>query len=238
MKQTKMPASVARDAQPTDDLALVARAREGDEQAFRVIMERHNRRLYRVARSMMQDESEAEDVVQEAYLHAFAALAGFRGESSLSTWLTRITVNEALGRKRRRRPTVGLEAVETLQESTAQIIDFPTMTTSDPERSAAQHEIRRLLELAIDKLPEPFRLVFVMRDVEDLSIEETASLLGIRPETVKTRLHRARRMLRETLDQRLAASLKGTFPFAGPRCAWITDAVLDRLRARQATTVS
>jgi RNA polymerase sigma-70 factor, ECF subfamily len=238
MRKTKIPASDVRDAQPADDLTLVARAREGDAQAFRTIMERHNRRLYRVARTMMQDESEAEDVVQEAYLHAFAALAGFRGESSLSTWLTRITVNEALGRKRRRRPTVGLEVVETLQESTAQIIDFPTMTSSDPERSAAQHEIRRLLELAIDKLPEPFRLVFVMRDVEDLSIEETASLLGIRPETVKTRLHRARRMLRETLDQRLATSLKGTFPFAGPRCARITDAVLDRLRARQATTES
>jgi RNA polymerase sigma-70 factor, ECF subfamily len=238
MRKTKMPATDVRVAQPVDDLALVARARGGDEQAFRVIMERHNRRLYRVARTMMQDESEAEDVVQEAYLHAFAALAGFRGESSLSTWLTRITVNEALGRKRRRRPTVGLDAVETLQQSTAQIIDFPTMTTSDPERSAAQHEIRRLLELTIDKLPEPFRLVFVMRDVEDSSIEETASLLGIRPETVKTRLHRARRMLRETLDQRLAASLKGTFPFAGPRCARITAAVLDRLRARQVTTVS
>jgi RNA polymerase sigma-70 factor (ECF subfamily) len=233
MKQTKMPASDARDAQPADDLTLVARAREGDAQAFRVIMERHNRRLYRVARSMMQDESEAEDVVQEAYLHAFAALAGFRGESSLSTWLTRITVNEALARKRRRRPTVALETVETLQESTAQIIDFPTMTTSDPERSAAQHEIRRLLELAIDKLPEPFRLVFVMRDVEDLSIEETATLLGIRPETVKTRLHRARRMLRETLDQRLAASLKGTFPFAGVRCERITQAVLVRLPQRK-----
>lgn len=219
----------ARVGQPADEVALVQRARAGDEHAFRAIMASHNRRLYRVARSLLQDDSEAEDVVQEAYMRAFAALGEFRGEASLATWLTRITVNEALGRKRKQRPMVGLEAVEALQESSAQIIPFPVMSESDPERSAARHEIRRMLEMSIDRLPEPFRLVLVMRDVDEFSIEETAALLGIRPETVKTRLHRARRMLRETLDRHLVATLKDTFPFAGARCNRITEAVLQKL---------
>ena len=215
-----------------DELELVRRAQSGDELAFRTIMERHNRRLYRVARTILRDDSEAEDAVQESYLRAFAALGSFRGDASLATWLTRITLNEALGRKRRQRPTVELEALDAMKERSAQIIRFPTMQTdTDPERSAAQREIRRLLERSIDALPEPFRVVFVMRDVEELSTEETAGFLGIKPETVKTRLHRARRLLREALDQHMISTLKDTFPFAGPRCARITEAVLDRLRA-------
>jgi RNA polymerase sigma-70 factor, ECF subfamily len=215
-----------------DEIELVKRARSGDELAFRTIMERHNRRLYRVARTVLRDDSEAEDTVQEAYLRAFAALATFRGDASLATWLTRITLNEALGRKRKQRPTVQLETVDSIQESSAQIIRFPTMHTDiDPEQAAAQREIRRLLEHSIDALPEPFRVVFVMRDVEDLSIEETASFLGIRPETVKTRLHRARRLLRESLDQHMVSALKDAFPFAGPRCARITETVLSKIRA-------
>jgi RNA polymerase sigma-70 factor (ECF subfamily) len=209
---------------------LVERAKGGDPSAFRAIMERHNRRLYRLARAVMRDDSEAEDVVQETYLRAFTNLAKFRGESSLATWLTRIALNEALGRKRKQRATVTLASVETAQETSAQIIQFPAMNTEpDPERSAARHEIRKLLERAMDALPEPFRLVFVMRDVEEMSIEETASHLGIRPETVKTRLHRARRLLRQSLDGQLASTLKGMFPFAGARCARITAAVLNRL---------
>jgi RNA polymerase sigma-70 factor, ECF subfamily len=211
--------------------ALVERAKSGDQSAFRAIMDQHNRRLYRVARAVMKDDSEAEDVVQETYLRAFSNLAKFRGESSLATWLTRIALNEAMGRKRKQRITVTLESVETAQEDTsAQIIQFPAMSTeTDPERSAAQREIRILLERAMDALPEAFRLVFVMRDVEEMSIEETATYLGIRPETVKTRLHRARRLLRQSLDGQLASTLKGAFPFAGARCARITEAVLSRL---------
>jgi len=209
---------------------LVERAKSGDQSAFRAIMEQHNRRLYRVARAVMKDDAEAEDVVQETYLSAFSNLSKFRGDSSLATWLTRIALNEALGRRRKQRATVTLESVETAQETSAQIVQFPTMNTeTDPERSAAQREIRKLLERALDALPEPFRLVFVMRDVEEMSIEETASHLGIRPETVKTRLHRARRLLRQSLDGQLASSLKGAFPFAGARCARITAAVLNRL---------
>jgi RNA polymerase sigma-70 factor (ECF subfamily) len=211
-----------------DDAALVARAARGEESAFRVIMERHNRRLYRVARALLKDDAEAEDAVQEAYLRAFAALSHFRGESSLATWLTRITMNEALGRLRRQRPTVELEAAETGES--ARIIRFPGVDAgADPERAAAQAQIRALLESSIDALPEPFRVVFVMRDVEELSIEETARFLHIQPATVKTRLHRARKLLRESLDGRLASALKDTFPFAGARCARITEAVLRRM---------
>lgn len=220
-----------------DDVELVAHAKRGDERAFRTIMERHNRRLYRVARTLLRDDAEAEDVVQEAYLRAFTALSSFRGDASLATWLTRITLNEALGRKRKQRPTVGLDTVDAMQESGAQIIRFPNMS-SDPERSTAQREIQKILEASIDALPEPFRVVFVMREIEEMSIEETAGFLGIRPETVKTRLHRARRLLRETLEGRLASTLKDTFPFAGPRCERITEAVLARLAANGVTTAS
>jgi len=213
-----------------DERNLVERAKSGDQSAFRAIMEQNNQRLYRVARAVMKDDTEAEDVVQETYLRAFFNLSKFRGESSLTTWLTRIALNEALGRKRKQRAMVTLETVETAQQTSAQIIQFPAMNTeTDPERSAAQNEIQRLLERAMDALPEPFRVVFVMRDVEEMSIEETAFHLGIRPQTVKTRLHRARRLLRQSLDGELASTLKEMFPFAGARCARITEAVLSRL---------
>ncbi len=213
-----------------DERNLVERAESGDQTAFRAIKEQNNQRLYRVARAVMKDDTEAEDVVQETYLRAFFNLSKFRGESSLTTWLTRIALNEALGRKRKQRAMVTLETVETAQQTSAQIIQFPAMNTeTDPERSAAQNEIQRLLERAMDALPEPFRVVFVMRDVEEMSIEETAFHLGIRPQTVKTRLHWARRLLRQSLDGELASTLKEMFPFAGVRCARITEAVLSRL---------
>jgi RNA polymerase sigma-70 factor, ECF subfamily len=190
----------------------------------------HNQRLYRVARAVLKDEAEAEDVVQEAYLRAFAALSSYRQEASLATWLTRITINEALGRNRKQRATVGLDQLEGPRPGGARIIPFPSMNPeTDPESSAAQGEIRRLLERAVDELPAPFRVVFVMRDVEELPTEETAAVLGLRPETVRTRLHRARRLLRQALDDQLASTLKGAFPFAGARCARITEAVLTRL---------
>ncbi len=219
------------DTEAIGDAELVHLARQGNGRAFRTIMQRHNRRLYRVARSVLRDDAEAEDVVQEAYLRAFAALTEFRGDAALSTWLTRIALNEALGRLRRRRPIVALESVDAVhQRSGAQIYLFPLMNTdSDPERMAAQREVRRLLERAIDDLPEPFRVVFVMRDVEEMSTVETASQLGLRPETVKTRLHRARRLLRRALDGKLRSALTDTFPFDGVRCARITDTVLARL---------
>jgi RNA polymerase sigma-70 factor, ECF subfamily len=208
---------------------LVGFARAGDRAAFRAIMTRCNQRLFRVARAVVRDEAEAEDVLQEAYLRAFAAIATFRGEAGIATWLTRIVLNEAHGRLRRRRITVDLDQVEAAQE-TAQVLNFPGMARSDdPEADAARAQIRRVLERAVDALPEPFRLVFILREVEDLSVEETASHLNLKVETVKTRLHRARRRLREALDAQLADVMVGAYPFLGARCARISDAVLQRL---------
>jgi RNA polymerase sigma-70 factor, ECF subfamily len=214
-----------------DDGALVERARQRDGAAVRLIMQRHNRRLYRVARSILNDDAEAEDVVQEAYVRAFTHLDGFRGEAQLSTWLTRIALNEALGRLRRRRTTVGLKDIDAISDQgEARVIYLPSARQdSDPEAAAARTQVRRLLERAVDQLPNSFRMVFVLRDIEEMSVEETASHLGLRPETVKTRLHRARRLLREALNKTLASALTDVFPCAGVRCARITGVVLERL---------
>lgn len=218
-----------RVASRSEDAELVRRALARDGAAFRTIMERNNRRLYRVARSILRNDSEAEDVVQEAYVNAFTHLDGFRGDSSLATWLSRITMNEALGRLRRERPAVDLDAVET-RRSEAQIIQFPqTGASDDPERTMAQREILQLVERAADNLPEIFRIVFVTRVIEGMSVEETAELLGLQPETVKTRLHRARRLVREQLDEQIGPVLMDAFPFAGRRCERLTSAVMKRL---------
>jgi len=210
---------------------LVAFAKAGRRDAFAAIMRRGNQRLFRVARAVMRDESEAEDVLQEAYVKAFSGLGDFRGEASIFTWLTRIVLNEAHGRLRKRRDSVELTAVETAQADTGRILMFPNaLGSSDPERDAFRAQARRLLERAVDGLPEAFRLVFVMREIEECSIEETAKTLGVRPETVKTRLHRARRLLRKSLDEELSGALSGAFPFLGPRCDRFTASVLERLR--------
>jgi RNA polymerase sigma-70 factor (ECF subfamily) len=225
-------ASVATAALDTlDDAALVVRARNRDAAAVRLIMQRHNRRLYRAARSVLNDDAEAEDVVQEAYVRAFTHLDGFRGEARLSTWLTRIALNEALGRLRRRRITVGLKDIDVINDQgEARVIYLPSARQDcDPEAAAARAEVRRLLERAVDQLPDTFRMVFVLRDIEEMSTEETASHLGIRPETVKTRLHRARRLLRQALERTLSSAVGEVFPCAGARCARITETVLTRL---------
>jgi RNA polymerase sigma-70 factor (ECF subfamily) len=207
----------------------VRRALARDDTAFRIIMERHNRRLYRIARGILRNDTEAEDVVQEAYVSAFTHLDGFRGDSSLATWLARITMNEALGRLRRERLAVDLDTFEA-QRTEAQIIQFPqTVTSDDPERTMAQREILQLVERATDNLPEIFRIVFITRVIEGMSVEETADLLGLRPETVKTRLHRARRLVREQLDKQIGPVLMEAFPFAGRRCERMTNAVMQRL---------
>src|SRR5215218_9991175 len=220
-----------RDVSHYTDTELVDLVRGGDGDAFRGILQRYNQRLYRVARGIVRDEGEAEDLVPEAYVRGFAALREFRGDSGLATWLTRIVMNEAFGTMRRRRPTEELESLDrAIEQGDTRVIMFPGVhATPSPEVAAARAEVRRILEHAIDELPETFRLVFLMRDVEELSIEETAASLSIRPETVKTRLHRARRLLRKGLDEKLSTVLRDTFPFQGARCARITTAVLGRL---------
>ena len=217
-----------------DDLAqsdadLVARAKRRDPEAFRFIMKRHNQRLYRLARGVVRDDAEAEDIVQEAYLRAFSHLDGFRGEASLATWLSRITINEALGRLRKRRRR--REAIAPAQSvADGQVVPFPLNAASDdPERTMAQRQILHLVEQATDNLPEIYRVVFVARVIEGLSQEETAGLLGLREATVKTRLHRARALLRKELDARIGPILLDAFPFAGRRCDRLTDGVMRRL---------
>ena len=211
-----------------DDAELVRRAIAGEGGAFRAIMQKYNQRLYRIARSILRHDVEAEDAVQEGYLRAFTHLDGFRGESSLSTWLSRIVMNEGLGRLRARRLTVELTA-ET-QENAAQIIPFPRASASDdPEKTMAQRELLKLVEQATNGLPEAYRIVFVTRVIEGMSVEDTAELLGIRPETVKTRLHRARKLVREQLDKQIGPVLMDAFPFAGRRCERMTSGVMRRL---------
>jgi RNA polymerase sigma-70 factor (ECF subfamily) len=193
-------------------------------------MQTHNRRLYRVARSIVCDGAEAEDVLQEAYLHAFQSLAGFRGEASLATWLTRIVLNEALQRIRRH-THAPVSRIELPEQTASQVIPFPISGTpvADPERAMAQRQLCQLVERAIDELPQDFRTVLVARVVEGMGVDETAALLGIRPETVKTRLHRARRLLRVALADHIGPLFSDVFPFEGQRCARITDAVVKRL---------
>jgi RNA polymerase sigma-70 factor (ECF subfamily) len=209
---------------------LIQRACRREEAAIRSIIQVHNRRLYRVARSIVRDDWEAEDVLQEAYFRAFSSLASFRGDSSLSTWLTRIVVNEALQRMRRHTDTP-VAHIDPPREPQADIIPFPLSGQHpvDPERAASQHEICRLLEKEIDRLPEEFRTVLVARIIEDLSIEETADLYGIRPETVKTRLHRARKLLKSSLEEHIGPFFSDVFPFDGKRCERLTNAVVARL---------
>lgn len=215
-----------------DDAALVELACAGRREAFLQVIRRCNQRLFRIARGVVHDDAEAEDVVQAAYAKAFEHLDAFRGEAMVSIWLTRIVLNEARGRLRSRRPTVDVAQIETAQGEAGRVLAFPArFGDEDPASAAARREIRLLLERAIDELPEPFRLVFVMREIEECTVEETADCLGLRPETVKTRLHRARLRLRATLEDALAPALGDAFPFLGPRCDRIAAAVIARLQA-------
>jgi RNA polymerase sigma factor (sigma-70 family) len=229
--QTTRTAEYAR----LSDAALAAGIARGERDAFRFLMTRCNQRLFRIARGMVASDHEAEDVVQECYVIAFEKLGEFRSEASLLTWMTRIVINEAKQRSRNRKATVDLEALDERPAASGQVIPFPArMSGEDPVAGAARAEMRHLLEAAIDTLPAPFRVVYVMREIEECTVDETASSLGLRPETVKTRLHRARRMLRAALEQRVSASLKDAFQFLGVRCARITERVLQRLEARMA----
>ena len=219
----------AGNAVALDDAELVRRALARDGTAFRAIMKTHNQRLYRLARGIVRNDSEAEDIVQEGYVRAFTHLDSFRGDSTLATWLSRIVINEALGRLRKRRRTTEIP-ISDEQNSQAKIIQFPlNASTDDPERTMAQRQILQLVEQATDTLPDIYRCVFVARVIEGLSIEETADLLGVRPETVKTRLHRARNLVRKQLDEQIGPVLMDAFPFAGLRCERMTVAVLKRL---------
>lgn len=213
-----------------DDATLVRLALAREAEAFRVIMTRNNQRLYRMARAILHNDSEAEDALQDAYMHAFARLDCFRGECALATWLSRIVINEALGRLRKKRREAEKRFTTEQAVPDAQIIRFPVATSADdPERNMAQRQILELIERTMDGLPEKFRVVLMARTIEGLNVEETAELLGIKPETVKTRLYRARRLLHEKIDEQIGPVMLNAYPFAGRRCERVTEAVLSRL---------
>ncbi len=224
--------AVSIDYTALDDDALAALVTRGNREAFRHIMQRFGRHLYRIARGVVNDDAEAEDIVQEAFTRAYRKFDTFRGDAPLRTWLISILLNEARSRLRKRRTMVGLEQVNPSSLDPYWVSQSrPGFGGSDPASLAAHAEIRRLLQGAIDKLPDPYRTVYRLREIEECSVEETAARLAIKPQTVKTRLHRARRLLRKSLDTTLSTMLTDTFPFLGVRCACMTTALMAWLAA-------
>jgi RNA polymerase sigma-70 factor (ECF subfamily) len=212
------------------DAELASRVASGEAAAFEALMRRHNRTMYRTARAILRDDAEAEDALQEAYLQAYRAIGAFRGDAKLSTWLARIVANEALGRVRKRARRAGIvPLVPGAAETEIEEVADENMDET-PERSAQRSEMRRLLEAQIDALPDDYRVVFVMRAVEELSVEETAETLGIPQATVRTRLFRARSLLREGLAAKIDLACEEAFSFAGERCDRIVARVMERMR--------
>jgi len=218
-------------AETTTDSVLVTRATGGDQQAFTTIMRRHNQRLFRTARAILKADAEAEEAVQEGYIKAWRALPGFKGQSTLSTWLVRIIANEALGRLRRTRAEViPLEAAMTSPDPDirAALADTPD---DRPEQALMRAQMRSLMESRIDRLPDAYRAVFMLRAVEEMQVEEVAEALQIPAATVRTRLFRARSLLREGLASELDVALGEAFSFDGARCDRIVARVLARIGA-------
>ena len=205
------------------DAELLAGMRAGNSAAFAALMRNNNQRLYRLARGFLRDDLEAEEAVHNGYVRAFTHLDGFRGGSSLATWLARIVSNEALGRLRRQRPTVDISEVE---ETLAADAGLFITTPPSPEQAIARREVRRAIEKAIDELPPYFRSVFMLGAIEQMSVEETASCLGIPSDTVKTRFHRANKLLRQTLTTQFGAIFDDMYPFLGSRCDRLVATVL------------
>jgi RNA polymerase sigma-70 factor (ECF subfamily) len=219
------------------DSEFAQRIAAGDQLAFEVLMRKYNRMLYRTSRAILRDDAEAEDALQLAYLHAYRSIGGFRGESKLSTWLTRIVVNEALMRARKRNTESAVIPLESVTDEDGNILssEGSTACVERPDAAAMRGEMRALIERKIDALPDVFRTVFVLRALEELSVEETAVCLGIPEPTVRTRFFRARSLLRESLAKEVDYATDGAFAFAGSRCDRIVSDVLHRLRSPDTT---
>jgi RNA polymerase sigma-70 factor (ECF subfamily) len=227
----------ALDERP-DDVTLLERTAAHETGAFERLMRRHNSRLFRVARAILKDDAAAEDAVQEAYLEAFRHAGEFRGDAQVSTWLTRIVINQSLMRLRRlKRDRVVVPFEGEGGDGSGAREEPRDERAESPAVSTLRAEVRRLLERRIDELPAAFRTVFVMRDVEEMSVQETADLLGIPPATVRTRLFRARALLRQALARDLDSATIDVFAFAGARCDRIVAAVLARLGSNQGQTL-
>lgn len=206
----------------TSDEEIVRRVVDGDAALFEILMRRHNQRIYRAVRAVLRTDDDAEDAMQQAYLNAYQHLHQFAGDAQFSTWLTRIAVNEALGRRRKR--------IRGLDQGTEDVdISLVESNTPDPEQQASHSELRDVMEREVAALPDAFRIVVVMRDVEGLSTSETADCLGISEDLVKQRLHRARAMLRENLYQRAGVTLASLFAFGNARCDRVVATVMAQI---------
>jgi RNA polymerase sigma-70 factor (ECF subfamily) len=214
-----------------DDRDMASRVASGDRPAFELLMRRYNRRLYRLARATLRDDAEAEDAVQEAYLSAFHSIGSYRGEAALSTWLSRLVMNECLGRLRRARRRDNIVPIRYGDAVEAQKPESMDTEKHAPDEALRRAEVRALIERRLDALPEDFRVVFVLRSVEELSVEETAQCLGIPEATVRSRHFRARSLLREALAQDFDVAERDVFSFGGAHCDRIVAAVLGRLAA-------
>ena len=230
--ESTSPGPASRDWHYADDRALAAAVGAGERDAFVHLMRRYNRRLYRLARATLRNDADAQDALQDAYLAAYRAIGTFRGDAQLSTWLSRLVANACLARLRRdarRHARAPMVSVSANDEPDRELMDLSH--DASPDDALMRAEVRALLERKLDALPEAFRVVFVLRCVEELSVEETAQSLGIPEATVRTRQYRARSLLRESLAQEFDLAERDVFSFDGARCDGIVAAVLARLDA-------
>jgi len=230
MATLKLARTDLASASALTDAEVVERVRAGDRALFEILMRRHNVRLYRAARAVLKNEHDVEDVMQQAYINAFTHLHQFEERAQFSTWLIRIGLNEAFARRRK------VQAAESREERGShvsddrqEVIDAVASMQPDPERQAYASELHRVLEDAVDALPDTYRTVFMLRDVEGLSTSETGEGLGLGEEAVKTRLHRARAMIRRAVTARIGSAASGAFQFHAPRCDRVVAAVLARI---------
>jgi RNA polymerase sigma-70 factor (ECF subfamily) len=218
---------VATQQKPLSDEEVVVQVLAGETAMFEIVMRRHNQRLYRVARAILRNDGEAEDVMQDAYVRAYEHLNQFAGRAKFSTWLTRIAVHEALARQRRGNR---YQELEPTSEREGDPMDRFASAAPDPEQQASNSEVRRLLEEAIEELPDAYRTIFMLRDIEDMSTTDAAEVLEITEDNVKVRLHRARALLRKSLYARAGMERKEAFTFHAVRCDRVVKNVFERIQ--------
>ena len=226
------PTEAATSQDPLSDEEVVTRVLAGETGMFEIIMRRHNQRLYRVARAILRNDSEAEDVMQDAYVRAYEHLDQFAGRAKFATWLTRIAVHEALARQLRGNR---YQELETMSEREGDPMDRFASLAPDPEQQASNSEVRRLLEEAVEKLPDAYRTIFILRDVEDVSTTDAAEVLEITQDNVKVRLHRTRALLRKSLYARAGMEIKEAFNFHAVRCDRVVKNVFERIQQQVLT---
>lgn len=225
------PQTAAPVATNTPEAALVSEAANGNEAAVRELVRRMNPRLFRVARGVVASDAEAEEVVQETYMKAFSRLDTFRGEARFSTWITRIAINTARMQARRVRPQEDYDTVAEDHQTPDSVLPFPGQSPDRPDAALGRAQIRVFLEDAVADLPADLRLPFLMREAESMSVRAIAADLSLNPITVKTRLFRARRRLRNALEKRIHGGFDAIFPFDGARCVGMADRVVAGLKA-------